>query len=73
LMTATAQNIKRMIKLLTATSPKAVALAVEEIGVSSSATGNLSRIFCFLFLRFRWNLMSKFVCRKLVFQQAVYS
>jgi len=54
LMTATAQNIKRMIKLLTATSPKAVALAVEEIGVSS-ATGNLSRIFCFLFLRFRWN------------------
>jgi transposase len=55
LMTATAQNIKRMVKLLTGMRPKATALVMEK-REGKSFIGNFSKKLCLLFMRFDWNL-----------------
>ena len=55
LMTAAAQNIKRMVKLLTRKSPKEAALAIEK-REEKSFKGNFPEIFYFLLLSFYRNL-----------------
>lgn len=54
LMTATVQNIKRMVKLLIGIRPKVVALAMEKKD-EKSFIGKFSKIFYFLFPSFDRN------------------